>query len=208
MKLRLLIGSLAALLTVVACSGADDTSGLFAAADDSSLDADPSAQEQRLPGTTSPPSSRDGADSGATKPGKDPKGPEDAGSNAPPPPSGDDGISCGASPCTAGSELCCLSRKNGGKVDYRCEANALFACGSGTAIACDDDSDCPSGQVCCGALLTNRYASVECKAACNDSFSSRAVRFCDPNAATDVCAALGASCLASQTLPGYYVCTN
>lgn len=227
MKLRLLVGSAAALLVVVACSGAENTGDLFAPSDSSNLGANPSAPEQSSSsssGSTSSSgssgtvgdddddngssgSSGSSGTSGSTSSG----GPKDAGPDAPPPATGGS-VYCRATPsatsCTAGSEICCGSWKSDGKFSYSCEPNGFLACAGGTTIACDDSSDCPSGQVCCGTLSNNRYTSVECKATCNNSIGGRAVRFCNPKAAVDECAALGKTCTASQSLPGYNVCAD
>ena len=129
-----------------------------------------------------------------------------------PPPASSGSVYCavttGAPSCTAGSEICCGSWKSG-KFGYSCEPTGLLACAGGTTIACDDSSDCPSGQVCCGTLSSgSRYTSVQCKTTCNNTPGVRAVRFCNPKAAVDECAALGKSCTASQSLPGYHVCAD
>jgi len=228
MKLRLLVGSAAALLVVVACSGAENTGDLFAPSDSSNLGANPSTPEQNSSSSSGSTSSSgssgtvgdDGDDdddddngssgSSGTSGSSSSGGPKDAGPDAPPPANGGT-IYCGATggtaSCTAGSEICCGSWKSG-KFAYSCEQNGFLACAGGTTIACDDSSDCASGQVCCGTLSNNRYTSVECKATCNNSIGGRAVRFCNPKAAVDECAALGKSCKASQTLPGYHVCAD
>ena len=227
MKLRLLAGSAAALLVVVACSGAENTGDLFAPSDSSNLGANPSTpgQSSSSGGTSSSGSSgtvggddddddngsTSSASSSGTSGSTSSGGPKDAGPDAPPPANGGSiycGAKTGSTSCTAGSQICCGSWKSDGKFSYGCEANGFLACAGGTTIACDDSSDCPSGQVCCGALSNNRYTSVECKATCTNSIGSRAVRFCDPKAAVDECAAIGKTCTASQSLPGYHVCAD
>jgi hypothetical protein len=75
-------------------------------------------------------------------------------------------------------------------------------------IKCDDETDCPKGQVCCGTFEQNSgYKQVSCSPTCQSVGSTiTAVRFCDQNAAVDECAADGKTCGWSQKLPGYSVC--
>jgi hypothetical protein len=78
----------------------------------------------------------------------------------------------------------------------------------GLAIHCDDRTDCPGSQVCCGAFDKNSgYRQVECANDCNSTPpGTSGVRLCDPSAPTDECAAIGGSCQPSGSLPGYHVC--
>ena len=88
-------------------------------------------------------------------------------------------------------------------------SNGLAACVGGQPIKCDDRSDCPSGQVCCGAFDQNQgYRSVQCATSCTNSPipGTTAVRFCDPDAPVDECASIGKTCTASGSLQGYSVC--
>jgi hypothetical protein len=90
-----------------------------------------------------------------------------------------------------------------------CENAGFVSCVGKTTIACDDRTDCPAGQVCCGTLEDNSgYTSVSCATTCNSIPGLRAVRFCDPSAALDECAALGKYCGPSQSLPGFNVCRD
>jgi hypothetical protein len=82
-----------------------------------------------------------------------------------------------------------------------------FACQGGLAIKCDDQTDCAFGQVCCGMFDENSgYKSVSCSPACVNIGSTKAVRFCDQNAASDECTAIGKTCQWSGSLPGSSVC--
>jgi hypothetical protein len=49
---------------------------------------------------------------------------------------------------------------------------------------------------------------VQCQASCNSGSipNVQLVRFCDPMAPVDECAAIGKSCTASGTLTDFYVC--
>jgi hypothetical protein len=47
---------------------------------------------------------------------------------------------------------------------------------------------------------------VQCQASCNSGSNNQLVRFCDPGAPVDECAAIGKSCTASGTLTDFYVC--
>jgi hypothetical protein len=82
-----------------------------------------------------------------------------------------------------------------------------LACQGGLAIKCDDQTDCPTGNVCCGMFDENfGYKSVSCSLACVNAGSIKAVRFCDQDATTDECTAIGKTCQWSGSLPGYSVC--
>ena len=75
-------------------------------------------------------------------------------------------------------------------------------------IRCDDSTDCPAGQVCCGTFSqTAGYSAIECKTSCTGSGgNTQAVRFCDPANPVDECSSIGLRCQASASLPGYHVC--
>jgi hypothetical protein len=125
----------------------------------------------------------------------------------------DPGIWCGGKGgvdnfCAAGTQVCCVQSDPFGVPTSRsCEANGIAPCGLGLAIKCDDHTDCPAGYVCCGALANDGYKSVTCqKTSCASLPGLQGVRFCDPSAATDECATMGAACQPSGRLPGYSVC--
>ncbi|MBX3217682.1 MAG: hypothetical protein KF850_36960 [Labilithrix sp.] len=225
MKLRLLFGSAASFLALAACSGAE-SSDLFAPPDSSQLGTDPSGSNGDSSGDPPAPSSSGGGDtgssgssgtsgssgsSGTSSGGSSSGGTKDAGLDAPPPPPSGKvycGITTPGTSCQAGTEVCCGSW-SGGKLSFACEATGLLSCVGGRSIECDDQTDCPAGQICCGSLSNNSgYTSVTCRSSCNDMPGFRAVRFCDPKAAVDECAASGRTCGASQSLPGYSVCRD
>jgi hypothetical protein len=82
-------------------------------------------------------------------------------------------------------------------------------CAGGQQIRCDDRTDCPAGQVCCGAFDQNQgYRGVQCATSCTNSPipGLSPVRFCDGDAPTDECAEIGKKCTASGSLPGFHVC--
>jgi hypothetical protein len=82
---------------------------------------------------------------------------------------------------------------------------------TGLSIPCDDKTDCPGGQVCCGSFDQNTgYKSVSCQSSCGPGPipGTTGVRLCDPSNPIDECASIGASCQASGSLHGYYVCKN
>ena len=225
MKLRLLLAPSSLLLAIVACSGASSTE-LFGPPGSTQLGAEPgtsngdgssgtvpgsSGSSGDLPPSASSSGTSGSSSSGSTSGGTSSGGPKDAGTDAASPKAAT--IYCGGGPgakkCTAGAEVCCGSWFGRGSPTYECEPAGLIACAVGTSIACDDKTDCPNGQVCCGTLEENSgYTSVECRNKCNNFGGLRAVRFCDPNAANDECAAIGMYCGPSQSLPGYYVCRD
>lgn len=101
--------------------------------------------------------------------------------------------------------MCCVDGKFG-EVQYKCEDLGFINCVADRTIQCDDRSDCPGNQVCCGRFDEEGYTGVSCRADCNDIPGVQAVRFCSPTAAPDECAEIGKTCQKSQSLPGYYVC--
>lgn len=125
------------------------------------------------------------------------------------------GILCGEAAganvyCPTATKICCAKRQDG-DFNFQCVSNInpFQACGVGTQIKCDDRSDCPAGQVCCGAFDQNSgYRGVQCATSCNNSPipGLQPVRFCDPNAPIDECADVGKACEASGTLDGFSVC--
>ena len=231
MKLRLLLAPSSLILAVVACSGASSTE-LFDPPGGSQLGTEPGpTNEDGSSGAISPGSSGssggssgEGASSssssssgasgssssGSTSGGSSSSGgTKDAGQDPPPPPPKSTIYCGGTKSCAAGAEICCSSWFGQGPPTYECEPAGFLACAAGTTIACDDQTDCPNGQVCCGTLQNNSgYTSVECKNKCTNLPGLRSVRFCDPKAAVDECLAAGMSCGPSQSLPGYYVCRS
>jgi hypothetical protein len=107
--------------------------------------------------------------------------------------------------CQAKTEVCCVGW--GPDAEFECEAAGTLACLARTSIACDDGSDCPSGEVCCGWREDRTgYMKVECRATCKAGPAMRAVQLCAPNTAQDECAPSGKQCVPSDVLPGYHVC--
>jgi hypothetical protein len=108
-------------------------------------------------------------------------------SKEPPWPSGP-GIACGEARCGAG-ELCCLS------AEPKClpiarERECLDA--QGTAMRCDESSDCAAGKICCFGVIYDRQANrvwCETPAACAVPLS-RPGSF--PIPGTELCARGGA----------------
>ena len=116
--------------------------------------------------------------------------------------------------CATTTSQCCARWASGGgdgpnNRTFECVNNSIGSCVGGQPIKCDDQSDCPSGQVCCGSFDQNQgYRAVQCATSCTNSLipGTTAVRFCDPDAPVDECASIGKTCTASGSLHGYYVC--
>jgi len=112
--------------------------------------------------------------------------------------------------CTPNAQLCCSQRDDGART-FTCMTSNPTACtfpGS-TAIRCDDRTDCPANQVCCGAFSQQTgYRSVQCQATCDGTVvpGLTAVRFCSLKAAVDECAEIGRTCTPSGSLEGYGYC--
>jgi hypothetical protein len=217
-------------LVIVACSGASPTE-LFSEANPSNPTSGVGRDASKAPGPDDPgpgpgpgpgPDPRpgtgpgDAGDSGTT----DDAGPDssDAGKDASldgspdgsvkPPIAGY--IPCGSSTnaCNAKTQACCI--KQGTPPDLECKTlnGGGNACSGGALPArCNDRSDCPLGQVCCGMLDDNEgYLSVQCRLTCIGGNNVTAVRFCELGALTDECFDIGKQCAPSQRLPGFGVC--
>jgi hypothetical protein len=106
--------------------------------------------------------------------------------------------------------VCCASLDNN-KPKLACENTSGGACANGLKIECDDPSDCPTGEVCCGTrndsgFASGGFASVSCQSSCDGTQDHPAVLLCNPKAAVDECAAIQKTCQASDALSGYFVC--
>ena len=233
MNLRPLLTPFGLLTALVACTGASE-SELFSTPDSTQLGNQPAApgdgsdEEPGADGTGS--SSSGSSSSGSSSGGSSSSGSSSGGSSsggsssggstsggvkdAGGPPATGGSIHCGtsapgATACSAGAEVCCGTWTKPNKVQFACEPAGPLACAGGRTIACDDRTDCPAGQVCCGTLEEySGYTSVQCKTTCTSPPGTRAVRFCDPDAPIDECAQLGKYCGPSQSLPGYNVCRD
>jgi hypothetical protein len=196
---------------VVGCSGAS-SSELFGQPASSEVPKEPEDE----PSTSTPESSSPakGSKGGGSKSSKDDgsKGDGSSGGSPDKTPPAASTILCGPigpggakKTCQAKTEVCCVGW--GPDAEFECEAASKLACVARTSIACDDGSDCPSGEVCCGSREDHTgYMKVECRPTCKDSPAMRAVQLCDPNAAQDECAPSGKECLPSDVLPGYHFC--
>lgn len=222
MKRILVVAAVAASVALaVACGGASD-SELFASPGSSEFGTLPSGDDPSgtssgstsgggssgLSGSGSSTSSSGGSTSGGSSGTNADAGASDAGPAK-------TGIWCGKDNdgdnvyCASGT-VCCSKQYGPGGPSKTCSGAGPFAgCpNNGIPIGCDDKSDCPSGQVCCGTFEENSgYHSVQCMPTCTAVGNNfRAVRFCDPNAAVDECAAIGRKCGWSQSLVGYGIC--
>ncbi len=83
------------------------------------------------------------------------------------------GISCGTNTCTGG-QLCCATQV-GQTLSYECATSC--ADGGSITLACDDPSQCNSGQFCCGTVMLGAgtppncsiMGSSMCTGTCNSS---------------------------------------
>lgn len=211
--------SLTALALVAACGGANPTD-LFDGPASTSLGSDPGAGSNGAGsnggdsnGGDSNGSSGSGGSSGsigvdggtATDAGK-----PDAGD---PKPWKSPGVFCGkdqVGPVYCGDgELCCGRTAGNEKRWLECVPDGIAACAAGVSIRCDDQTDCPGAQICCGTFDPyGGYRDVRCANDCNAPIIPGlvAVRFCDINAPTDECAAIGLTCTASDSLGGFAAC--
>jgi hypothetical protein len=184
-----------ALSVLLACSGADGSS-LFDGNDAATTLPDASSPDV---GTEPPP------DAGISVDALPPKDVyvKDVGN-----PYVDPGIACGTTDCAPDADICCgtiTSYYPTYTYSYACQAlNPYVQCAGGLPLYCDDDHDCPTGQVCCGDLGYQNYAKVSCKPSCTGSlYGYQQIHFCDPKAPD--CDSTQA-CTASTVLTGYYVC--
>jgi hypothetical protein len=123
----------------------------------------------------------------------------------------DPGVFCGKTTetvyCTP-PDICCVMDPSA--PSYSCETSQ-FNCPNGVPVACDDEADCPTGLLCCGAFdQTLGYRQVTCEKSCAgpDPSGDLLFRFCNPAATPDECAAIGLHCKPSTSLAGYFRCTN
>lgn len=95
-----------------------------------------------------------------------------------------------------------------GQATLECAATLLGVCKQGIAIKCDDQTDCPTGQLCCGTFdESSGYRSVQCQTQCSTTTPDTiSVRFCDPDAPVDECQSSGHTCQPSDSLSGYSIC--
>jgi hypothetical protein len=114
--------------------------------------------------------------------------------------------------CTSPS-FCCATAEGTGTpppIAYACDSNTNQCTGPegpGAVIRCAVTTDCPTGEVCCGADLNGVYSEVACTAnACTGTTGTGAteIQFCDPNA--NDCPVLTPLCQASSVLTGFSVC--
>jgi hypothetical protein len=109
--------------------------------------------------------------------------------------------------CPTAANVCCGRQRQGGD-EFQCVASGGTSCIGGITIRCDDRTDCPSGLICCAIFDSNfGYRSTQCQTQCTTNIpNTTAVRFCDPKAPVDECAADGKKCTASGSLDGFSYC--
>ena len=108
-------------------------------------------------------------------------------------------LRCGPGLACSALTICCATNTN--NPTYACTAESACTFGD-TPVTCDNGSDCPSPDVCCGdkqATTSTKYTHVSCAATC----PYPDVVFCDPTASKCV---QGMTCQPSTILPGFYVC--
>jgi hypothetical protein len=120
------------------------------------------------------------------------------------------GIYCGqvlskAHYCEPTVDVCCLTPNIAAPPTYTCEGAGSASC-SGLAIPCDSNTECSSGNICCGtyALITSTYTNVACSASCDLKQSQ--YQLCNPSAVPSECVTSGTTCQPSTALPGFSVC--
>lgn len=209
--LAAMTASAALVASVGACSGPSD-SELFARTGISSTPSDPttSGSASATPPATTPPAATPSA-TATGEPGTPPSASPAAPPTPPvPPPWKSPGIACSkneagvAQYCEAPAEVCCLTLENHTNVKAACKTDQ--AC-DGLDVQCDDETDCPNGQLCCGILARDGSRGVLCKPSCTTNQPDRlAFRMCDPLAPIDPCKAIGKTCKRGDGFSGYYVC--
>lgn len=110
--------------------------------------------------------------------------------------------------CSVNQEICCVSLDPNSShiASYACEEDSSLACANGIPVECDDTSDCPAAQFCCGTLGSNsRYESVFCSPTCDSETNLTRVQFCDPKLSVSDCPT-GTLCVQSISMPGFSVC--
>lgn len=169
MRLRLRVTSLASIISfaaialVMAATGCEsDDYVLFFGDGDAGTDAGAVADASGdVVATDAPADAADGGNADADGGGTDASVDGDAGvANDAATDAGT--IACGATTCAATTQVCCIALDG----TETCAASGGAApCGAAIERACDDRTDCPSGQICC-ATLGALYVGSTCAATC------------------------------------------
>lgn len=131
-------------------------------------------------------------------------------------------IDCGADQCQSPGQICCWDKYGIGTGDAesgQCKDSPVSPqdCdskieqgGVQTVISCQNEDECPNGQVCCGDVVQfqggggqtiSYYPAVECRAQCDWPSRTMCNQPGDP-----ICTG-GTVCKQSQLLPqGFFVC--
>jgi hypothetical protein len=205
-------------LAAIACGGSSQTELFGPEGASTSATEPPRSSGNAASGGATPPSSSGGSSSssgGSSSSSSSSSGGSSGGSSsgdAGPPQWKSPGILCGANEagdvyCPTTTDLCCAHNHRDGD-EFQCVAGGATSCATGISIRCDDRTDCPSGQVCCATFDPNfGYRSVQCQTQCTTNIpNATSVRFCDPNAPVDECAAIGKDCTPSGSLDGFSYC--
>jgi hypothetical protein len=193
-------------------SGSPDGGADTSASGSSSGDSGASSGERDSSSSGS--SSGDGSGSGSV--GEGGSGAEGGGDDssvqdgAPDGAGGSEGVQCGKvidagpTPHCTGGQVCCVDNDlaTSGPATFACQARNVSC--SGTVVSCASTSDCPQGQLCCGALVSDFYPAVSCASECIPADGGGvAYEFCDLKA--PACSGTK-TCIASSFLVGYAVC--
>jgi hypothetical protein len=102
--------------------------------------------------------------------------------------------------------VCCIGRFD--NFGSQCKPLAQGCPPQAIALKCNDETDCPGGQVCCAQFdQQSGYKSAQCQTSCSGSSNGTvAVKLCDPDAPTDQCLSTGKTCQPSSSLSGYSIC--
>ena len=149
------------------------------------------------------------SEAGQSDAGRRDAGQRDAGGSDSSRRTADPGIFCGTNGgrdvnCEVGVASCCATL-GPTSTSYECLPRGSPC--AGLDLGCNDTADC-GGDICCARFdSTLGYTSVTCQTSCNSTTRAEMLRFCDPTAATDECAASGRVCTGtSLSLPGYFFC--
>jgi hypothetical protein len=129
-------------------------------------------------------------------------------------------IRCGSTTCDTTSSVCCdeCIEDDAGLCTpfFHCiDAKTASTCAAASGdyeFACSDPASCSAGQVCCGLLSTDGYASYigsQCMSASQCDATSPSIRLCDPDLDASAQCPSGKTCAKdSNVVPaqGIFVC--
>jgi hypothetical protein len=109
-------------------------------------------------------------------------------------------IQCASTPCSLASNVCCTCPNCFPPFPTFCSPS-FPGCVTGTALKCDDRTDCNGADVCCGVFQSGAFAGTSCQLSCATDAAATGVQFCNVDAE---CAK--GTCQPLTSVPGFTGC--